>query len=279
MPQAEWDEILKEASANADVQSMPEEKKKCGSCQNAASVASGEWLKEMEAKDDKIRIVREIADKSPTVVEFQSTRNVLTATVMASKAGQLYSNTKDVADRLVGHRSRHKQGLMMTLGKGSPEDTEPRRCDLLLIGDLDVAATTGALVKHGPLSNRWAIVYGRPPFIAESVRNFLKDHPEWTVIQSSHARDCLVLSKSDEDKMKPPPLSWKQIWNYGKAVAKNAAQGFGSVSEDVLEERLKICTMCPFRKDRKCGQCGCPIERKASFPQEKCPVGHWHAVE
>ena len=44
--------------------------------------------------------------------------------------------------------------------------------------------------------------------------------------------------------------------------------------ERVAEERLKKCFTCSYRKDNKCGVCGCFIKAKARSGS-KCPKNYW----
>ena len=47
------------------------------------------------------------------------------------------------------------------------------------------------------------------------------------------------------------------------------------VDTETKEERLKICNSCPFEDDEVCNICGCILESKAIFKNEKCPIDKW----
>ncbi|MBO9545434.1 hypothetical protein [Caulobacter sp.] len=75
----------------------------------------------------------------------------------------------------------------------------------------------------------------------------------------------------------------------GAAALKWAAGGFKQIPQETLERRLAACEACPnlmpapglliykvalsSRSDQRiCGACGCTASRKASLPDEACPV-------
>jgi hypothetical protein len=49
------------------------------------------------------------------------------------------------------------------------------------------------------------------------------------------------------------------------------------VSDDVKEERLKICRTCDYfaARQRRCKHCGCWLEHKAKFIASTCPIDKW----
>lgn len=49
------------------------------------------------------------------------------------------------------------------------------------------------------------------------------------------------------------------------------------VSDDVKEERLKICRTCDYfaPRQRRCKHCGCWLEHKAKFIASTCPIDKW----
>ena len=50
-----------------------------------------------------------------------------------------------------------------------------------------------------------------------------------------------------------------------------------SVSEDVYEQRIKICKSCPklILDINVCSECGCLMPIKAKLDQAFCPIGKW----
>lgn len=165
---------------------------------------------------------------------------------------------------------------------------------IIIEGQHTAAACYNALVTRAATATRWIAIRGirrfgeqgpdKGPGILPAVRRYLKEHPEWTARQTDKTtgQGVILLTKDPADKKQLPSL-WRQGWNALQASAR-AGQfvmtGFGPlVGTEVFERRLSICTLCPSRTDTRCGECGCPIEKKASYPQEFCPIGNWHEVD
>jgi len=113
----------------------------------------------------------------------------------------------------------------------------------------------------------------------EGVRNgvlrFLRENQEWTVINNYENNNGLfVLSRSAEDKKAVPALH-KQVVKFARSLAAFTLSGWKLALPQVYEDRLKTCDLCEHRNDNKCGMCGCPIDKKASFASENCPDKRW----
>lgn len=66
--------------------------------------------------------------------------------------------------------------------------------------------------------------------------------------------------------------------------AKNLAQTAGQIarnpkiaSDDMYEQRMKICRACAFfdAEQVRCRKCGCRLKGKARFEGAKCPIQKW----
>mgnify|MGYP003635281821 FL=1 len=67
-----------------------------------------------------------------------------------------------------------------------------------------------------------------------------------------------------------------QSYNYFKAVAKRVLGGFENVDNATYYDRTFICSRCPkLNEARECTECGCPVETKAAWKTEKCPLNKW----
>ena len=66
-------------------------------------------------------------------------------------------------------------------------------------------------------------------------------------------------------------------YNYLKAVSKRVLGGFENVDEVTYYDRVNTCSRCEFliHELKECGKCGCPVETKASWKTEKCPINKW----
>jgi len=66
--------------------------------------------------------------------------------------------------------------------------------------------------------------------------------------------------------------------------AKNLVQTAGQIarnpkvaSDDLYEQRMKICRACTFfdQEQVRCRKCGCRLKGKARFEGAKCPIQKW----
>jgi hypothetical protein len=73
----------------------------------------------------------------------------------------------------------------------------------------------------------------------------------------------------------PSPL--QKAVNFAKAVVKHAADGAARVDDETLAKRLAVCKEpCGMLlEDLSCGACGCPVEVKATWQSEICPLRKW----
>ncbi len=120
----------------------------------------------------------------------------------------------------------------------------------------------------------------KKPGLLPAVTTFLKASDwKWSVIMHERAGLGLtILSQLKEDKPSLPPLT-KMVSNFAQAVVKHIATGMREVSKEVLEERLKVCTLCKHRNDERCSICGCFIVAKAKMADQPCPLGFWTDLE
>jgi len=77
-----------------------------------------------------------------------------------------------------------------------------------------------------------------------------------------------------ENGGKMPSLA-KRAFSFAKSATEYVRSGMENVSETQYETRLKICEVCPFRKDTQCTKCGCYIELKAKWATSTCPDNRW----
>lgn len=166
--------------------------------------------------------------------------------------------------------------------------------DLLVIDTVHHADRLWAeLSKHGKKVNKRIMLRGtgafgeqaeggQGPGLLPAVRRFIHDNREWTVIY--HTQDqygLTVMSRDDADK-KPLPSMWEQAVNAAKASwrAGKLVTDYGPIRDTPEhDQRLGVCLMCPSHNNGKCGECGCPVDRKTSFHTESCPLGKWLPIE
>jgi hypothetical protein len=107
---------------------------------------------------------------------------------------------------------------------------------------------------------------------AAIVNDFLIAHPEWVMMKESGG--VTTLSRRPEDR-KPLPSLTRQAINYAGAVAGHVAAGRPQASPELVKLRLDMCAICPERNGKRCSKCGCPVESKAKWAEQKCPLGKW----
>ena len=68
-----------------------------------------------------------------------------------------------------------------------------------------------------------------------------------------------------------------KTYNYLKAVSKRVLGGFENVDESTYYDRVHTCSRCEWldHKDKECNKCGCPVETKAAWKTENCPIKKW----
>lgn len=63
----------------------------------------------------------------------------------------------------------------------------------------------------------------------------------------------------------------------GKAVIQHAVAGFPEAAEETAQARLAICRACPDLDPEKmtCNRCGCQMDVKVYWSEQRCPVQKW----
>lgn len=145
---------------------------------------------------------------------------------------------------------------------------------------------------------RRIIIVGNEASAAESeplgraaIRRFVREFPEWSVVEyRTEPPGLAVLSRDPSDKPPLPP-TLRQIANFARAVAEHVVSGAGMVSRELLEARLNTCALCDKRITdaegrERCSVCGCYLVGgvagaggKAEWLDQDCPLGKWPAPQ
>jgi hypothetical protein len=76
-----------------------------------------------------------------------------------------------------------------------------------------------------------------------------------------------------------PPGVLQKAANLAKAIVTHAVAGFPERSDEDTEAVLAICRTCEFNptgaEHPSCSKCGCNMNIKARWKDQKCPVGKW----
>lgn len=64
---------------------------------------------------------------------------------------------------------------------------------------------------------------------------------------------------------------------FGKAIVEHAGAGFPATDHETVEGRWVICRSCEhFDAGRTaCRVCGCQLQIKIDWAEQKCPIGRW----
>lgn len=111
--------------------------------------------------------------------------------------------------------------------------------------------------------------------VMHAIRRLVRTHPEWIVQRHDRNNNGLLVLSRDPADRKTPPGMLRQASSFAAALARHVANGATQTDAARFELRLATCDECPSRNLEKCGECGCPIEKKAAMESEKCPLGKW----
>lgn len=72
----------------------------------------------------------------------------------------------------------------------------------------------------------------------------------------------------------------QQAKNLGRAVADHVRTGAKTTTGELQRQRVAICETCPDMGTsgvwaNRCKVCGCFMKVKASWAEQKCPLGKW----
>ncbi len=300
MSQSDWDRLVQDPINWTD-ETAPAPATGCNTCNKSAESSEPKLIDKITTVEEVFDInsniprdldkhmpkLRELAAQVDHVTEF-SNRKESTVAFLAGKPKTLYSfnpEFENLAFTAVyctkDEVSFHRNNNFDTNQIPSIEET-----DLLFIDSEHTATRLRKELEKFHRSVRRYIVlhdtdiYGTvgqdgQPGLLLVIRSFCRQYPEWSVIYHTKEQYGLtVLSCNPEDKPKLPSLLTK-AWNYAKAVTKHELGGEQKVSPELYEARLDACATCPHRNEGQCSVCGCPLEKKAEWATEDCPLALW----
>ena len=86
--------------------------------------------------------------------------------------------------------------------------------------------------------------------------------------------------KETQKPKKDRPIAYPSLGQQARNLAQTAGQVARNpkpASNDLYEQRMKICRACAFfdAEQVRCRKCGCKLKGKARFEAAKCPVQKW----
>lgn len=293
MPAHEWAELVADPDnppewPAAAAPPPPELKMPCQSCPDEATLTLDDlYMRAHRIPSDineHVLALRDLASQCEHVTEFGMRHGVSTVALLAGQPKRFV--TYDLhSDPMAAALDRVKGATDFAFRQGDSLSLDIEGTDLLFIDTKHTGAHLWQeLSRHAPRVHRWivlhdTVIYGElgedgSPGLLHAVRRYLRDHPEWSVVK--HYRNnhgLLVLSRDPRDKQELPGTI-EMAFSYAKALARHAVLG-GTSTEDQLRRRLEICTLCESRTDDRCAECGCPIEDKAAWSEQECPLAKW----
>ncbi|OWK38122.1 CmcI family methyltransferase [Fimbriiglobus ruber] len=250
--------------------------------------------------NEHVAMLREYASRCKHVTEFGKRHGVSTVGLLHAQPETLVSiNPAPYPEVPILEKLRGKTDFRFTAGDSPEADIAPT--DMLFLDTVHTKARLAAeLEKYAPLVGSYialhdTLLYGEKgsdggPGLLHAVRDFIREHPEWTVVYSAtNNNGLMVLSRRDEDRQKPPGF-WAKANNFRKHLTAHLAAGAPTTPPDEQSKRLELCLLCPIRAGGDgdefkpndpgvCTACGCPILKKIAWAEQNCPLGKWAAVK
>lgn len=309
LPQADWDSLLSNPE-NPPLQSIavrtvvnqqavahqghPEFKATppCSTCGDIPAEVTLEMLYEKAVNtpsdiNEHSGVLKELASRCGHVTEFGMRSGVSTVALLAGQPNKFVTYTpKDkVIEALKSRAGKtefvHKDGNSLN---GDIEQT-----DMVFLDTVHTAQHFyNELIHLAPKVNRYIVrhdtqIFGErgdngSPGLLAGLREFLKVNREWTVVDHYENNHGLVVISKDSRDKKPLPGRIEMAVNFTKALASHVAGGSQMTTQEQLQRRLEVCTVCPKRNGDSCGVCGCLIDKKATWSEQPCPIGRWGEI-
>lgn len=171
---------------------------------------------------------------------------------------------------------------------GWPKDIEETDClvlDTIPTGDV----LYGNLTLFAPKVAKRIVIHatalhgnkgeGGGPGMFLGLTRFLRENPDWLVIDHNDTQFGLTVISREPDRRKPLPGILTKAANLASAMAAHIASGMQPATEEQADIRVSTCSLCKFRNGPNCSVCGCVIELKATLASSECPLGHWSIAE
>lgn len=183
-----------------------------------------------------------------------------------------------------------REGRDVRIQTGVTPHVDIEETDLLFLDTAHTASRIKAeLEKYAPLVRRYIVrhdtqIYGETgegggPGLLIGIREYLREHPEWSVVYDTQKQyGLMVLSRDDRDKPKLPNAA-TLAFNFARHKFNQIAHGDAHVSEEVYNKRLDACMLCIHRVANRCSECGCYLDHndvtggpgKAALKSGTCP--------
>jgi hypothetical protein len=234
--------------------------------------------------------IREFAAKCEHVTEFGA-RDYGVIALLAGQPKELrsYNSQPEGAAFWKAERIAKEMGVKLLITHEEPNMVEIDETDLLFC-DTNGHDLLADLERHYAKLRRFVVVHdtevygaklpdGRPGLKIQLMQ-FMRLHPEWTVVYSTVTQHGLmVLSRNPDDKPKRPSII-QMGPTFLKHLGQHVVDGLKNVGKEQLEARLEECWLCDLRTaNEQCSLCGCPLLDKASWRSSRCDANKWDAID
>jgi len=215
-----------------------------------------------------------LANKCKTVLDVGSRLSSSLALASAAKGASIHYGSLSKED-IVSIRSLKTSAWHAREINGP---VNPQDIDLVFI-DTDPHSegqVYDQLIAYGTQSNHYIVLHdANLESVKKAVGRFVHENRNWTVINTYENNNGLMVLSCDKGDKEAVPALHKKAASFARSLAAFTLSGWKLALPQVYEDRVKICEICPHRNNNKCGKCGCPIDKKASWATEKCPDGRW----
>jgi hypothetical protein len=233
--------------------------------------------------------LKKYADECETVLEFSDRRETCIP-LLASKAKMIQSYNTEGGNVVVQKATRIAENsddsrVIEIYTKGDMKELEKiRKSDLVFIdkcsNEKELDAFMGPM-RHQGIFKRYIVLHDvnvYPELMGYAVK-FMKEYPEWSVVEKTNTQHGLLVLSCDKRDKKPLPSLGTKGKNLFQAAKNYIGDGLKNSTKEEYEDRLAICYECPSRNDKNCGECGCFIEAKAAIRSSECPLAKWPVVD
>lgn len=296
MPVEEWDQIAAEVKTIPELQNIaPKKPKPCNGCGNNGDVRSLGQLfekawQEPSDMNEHCETLRDLASQCEVVADMGSRPLVSTVALLAGEPKKLIAchATEEAVKQVMGVAKRSSELQAAIQQADSLSVTLPDNVvDLLLLDSEPHTAehVLAELERHAPKVKRWIVLhdtatYGETgsdggPGVLVGIRQYVRANPQWTVMSHTPRNHGLTVLTCDNRDKSEMPGTIEMAANLAAAAAKHVIDSLKKASQETLENRLEVCTLCKQRVAMRCSVCGCHLVAKARWKSSECPLGLW----
>ncbi len=232
--------------------------------------------------------LRELAEKVEHVTEFGKRSEGLAA-FAAARPKKIVSYNIDASkemDHLVSLAK--EEGIEVVHDRSaSPDVATIEATDMLFIDSTahNAKRLNEELKKYVPAVSRYIVFHDTALHgnkgddggagLFGALLPFLKQNEAWQVVYHTQDQYGLTVISQDPADRKSLPSTITMAKNFAKASLAHIKDGAKAASQELLDARLAVCTLCDQRNGNRCSVCGCGLSAKAGWLEQNCPIDRW----